>query len=116
MVFKVSLAFLLISLIIIQSAADTNCLESESEVQIETGTTEVDQPAKTTMSPLISALSTKSLPLSETSTKVPMKSDLEMDEELVQQLKMYLTLLDQHIKLSGRPRFGRSVPLVLPIN
>ena len=116
MEFKVSFAIFVISLILTQSVAVSDCLKSESDFQTKAGITGSDQPTTTTtISPLIAALSTESLPPTATPTKVSTKSGQETEEELMQKLRMYLSLLDQHIKLTGRPRFGRSVPLVLPI-
>lgn len=79
-----------------------------------------DQPTTTTVSP-----TTASLPLKSTTTERnilkmdPALEKLPQDSEsdaLVDKLKKYLAQLNQHVKLSGRPRYGRSVPLVLPIH
>lgn len=85
-----------------------NTVPKESSSIVGLSTLDSDQPCTTTIKPMIAS--------SVTTTSPPTtKSGQEVEEELVQKLRLYLTLLDQHIKLSGRPRFGRSVPLILPI-
>lgn len=109
MIFKIFIAIFLVSQMT-QWTVQGKCLET-SEIESNSNQIESSNPGQptTTSSPQISA---DSVLVQAIATPTPSaKPGQDSEEQLVQQLKLYLSLLDKHIKLSGRPRFGRSVPL-----
>ena len=118
MVFKVLFTLAVVTSLLLESGFASEYLKPQTETIHNSIPSEPNQPTTATMSPLIIALT--SIPMTEKiSTEQPVtstKPGQDLEEDLVQKLRLYLSLLDQHIKLSGRPRFGRSVPLILPTN